>query len=63
MLRGHLRIPQTETRTVISCGGMILIALVALVALYFLADWATENEVRAAIEFLPRPSPADIFRH
>jgi hypothetical protein len=63
MLRGHLRIPQAETRTAISCGGMILIALALLGTLYVLADWLAANQIREVVDLIPRPDLADFFRH
>jgi hypothetical protein len=63
VMRAFIGFPQAHTRAAISCGTLIIIALVALGVLYVLADRVAANEIRAAIEFLPSPSFADVFRH
>jgi hypothetical protein len=48
----------------LSWGVLMLLGLAFFGALYALALLLAANEIRAVIEFLPRPmSLADIFRH
>jgi hypothetical protein len=63
MMRALLRVPHTDTRAAISCGVLILTALAALIVLYIVADWVATTEIRAATEFRPSLTFADIFRH